>query len=149
MYDILELNTKLVSELREIAKGLDIKRIESFKKQDLIYKILDTQAVQDAEKRERKVAPKEQINEDKGILSAFRKKPQQPVTENFNAPNEDLNRNKRPRRERIEPIIKREKVESGKKKKPVQKNDGVQSRQDQIKAIIKGFNRYKAPVMEQ
>ncbi|NQU54918.1 MAG: transcription termination factor Rho, partial [Bacteroidetes bacterium] len=149
MYDILELNTKLVSELREIAKGLDIKRIESFKKQDLIYKILDTQAVQDAEKRERKVAPKEQINEDKGILSAFRKKPQQPVTENFNAPNEDLNRNKRPRRERIEPIIKREKVESGKKKKPVQKNDGVQSRQDQIKAIIKGFNREKAPEMEQ
>jgi transcription termination factor Rho len=46
MYDILELNTKLLPELREIAKGLQIKRVESLKKQDLIYKILDQQAIE-------------------------------------------------------------------------------------------------------
>ena len=45
MYDILELNQKLLAELRDIAKGLKIKRVESFKKQDLIYKILDHQAL--------------------------------------------------------------------------------------------------------
>ena len=45
MYDILELNKKLVSELREIAKELQIKKVESLKKQDLIYKILDQQAI--------------------------------------------------------------------------------------------------------
>ena len=45
MYDILELNKKLLAELRDIAKELKIKRAESFKKQDLIYKILDTQAI--------------------------------------------------------------------------------------------------------
>jgi transcription termination factor Rho len=45
MYDILELNKKLLAELREIAKALKIKRVESFRKQDLIYKILDTQAI--------------------------------------------------------------------------------------------------------
>ena len=45
MYDILELNQKLLAELRDIAKGLKIKRVESFKKQDLIYKILDAQAI--------------------------------------------------------------------------------------------------------
>ncbi len=45
MYDILELNKKLVPELREIAKELKIKRVESLKKQDLIYKILDQQAI--------------------------------------------------------------------------------------------------------
>ena len=45
MYDILELSKKLVPELRDIAKELKIKRVESFKKQDLIYKILDTQAI--------------------------------------------------------------------------------------------------------
>ncbi|MGC9375142.1 MAG: transcription termination factor Rho [Bacteroidales bacterium] len=45
MYDILELNKKLVSELREIAKSLQIKKVESLKKQDLIYKILDQQAI--------------------------------------------------------------------------------------------------------
>ena len=42
MYDILELNKRLLAELRDIAKELKIKRVESFKKQDLIYKILDT-----------------------------------------------------------------------------------------------------------
>lgn len=45
MYDILELNKKLLGELRDIAKELKIKRVESFRKQDLIYKILDTQAI--------------------------------------------------------------------------------------------------------
>lgn len=51
MFDISELEKKLLSELREIGKELKIKRVESFKKQDLIYKILDQQAVQEAEKK--------------------------------------------------------------------------------------------------
>lgn len=50
MFDISELEKKLLPELREIGKELQIKRVESFKKQDLIYKILDIQAVQNAEK---------------------------------------------------------------------------------------------------
>lgn len=45
MYDILELNDKLLTELRQIAKDLNIKRVEAYKKQELIYKILDQQAV--------------------------------------------------------------------------------------------------------
>ena len=45
MYDILELNDKLLTELRQIAKELNIKRIEAYKKQELIYKILDQQAI--------------------------------------------------------------------------------------------------------
>lgn len=45
MYDILELSKKLLPELRDIAKGLKIKRAESLKKQDLIYRILDQQAI--------------------------------------------------------------------------------------------------------
>ena len=45
MYDILELNEKLLPELRQIAKDLNIKRVESYKKQDLIYAILDEQAI--------------------------------------------------------------------------------------------------------
>ncbi|MFT3739295.1 MAG: transcription termination factor Rho [Breznakibacter sp.] len=46
MYDILELNEKLLPDLRQIAKDLNVKRVESFKKQELIYKILDEQAIQ-------------------------------------------------------------------------------------------------------
>ena len=46
MYDILELSKKLVPELREIAKELKINKAEYLKKQDLIYKILDKQAIE-------------------------------------------------------------------------------------------------------
>lgn len=49
MYDILELNEKLLAELRQIARDLDIKRVEGYKKQELIYKILDEQAIKAAE----------------------------------------------------------------------------------------------------
>ncbi|TVR39456.1 MAG: transcription termination factor Rho [Bacteroidia bacterium] len=45
MYDIVELNSKLLADLKEIAKELDIKKVDSYKKQDLIYKILDAQAL--------------------------------------------------------------------------------------------------------
>ena len=45
MYDILELNKKLVSELRDIATELNIRKPDKYKKQDLVYKILDTQAI--------------------------------------------------------------------------------------------------------
>lgn len=48
MYDILELNSKLLPDLKEIAKQLNIKRVDSLKKQDLIYRILDEQALQAA-----------------------------------------------------------------------------------------------------
>ena len=41
MYDIIELNSKKVSDLREIAKNLSIDRSDRLKKQDLVYSILD------------------------------------------------------------------------------------------------------------
>ncbi len=45
MYDIVELNNKLLTELKEIAKNLNIKKVDSYKKQELIYKVLDAQAL--------------------------------------------------------------------------------------------------------
>ena len=54
MYDILELNKKLVPELKEIAKNLNVKKIETLRKQDLVYKILDQQAI-DASKTKKVV----------------------------------------------------------------------------------------------
>ena len=56
MYDILELNKKLLADLRDIAKELNIKRVESYKKQDLIYQILDQQAIVAAENKSKKRA---------------------------------------------------------------------------------------------
>ncbi len=63
MLDILELNKKLVSELREIAKELKIRRADSLRKQDLVYKILDQQAILAAEKD--KSEPKKSFSEKK------------------------------------------------------------------------------------
>jgi transcription termination factor Rho len=51
MYDILELSKKLLPELKDIAKELKIKRTELLKKQDLIYKILDQQAIESTDVR--------------------------------------------------------------------------------------------------
>jgi len=45
MYDIIQLNNKLVNELREIAKDLNVPKYENLKKQELVYKILDQQAI--------------------------------------------------------------------------------------------------------
>jgi len=56
MYDILELNKKLVSELKEIAKELKIKKVETLRKQDLIYKILDQQAISATESKKESLA---------------------------------------------------------------------------------------------
>ncbi|MBU2915981.1 transcription termination factor Rho [Reichenbachiella agariperforans] len=45
MYNIEELNDRLLSELKEIAENLGIKNYKRAAKKDLIYKILDEQAV--------------------------------------------------------------------------------------------------------
>ena len=67
MYNIDELNVRLLSELKEIAEKLEVKNFKKLAKQELIYKILDEQAVspekvKDIEKtdpaKEKKEAPK-------------------------------------------------------------------------------------------
>jgi transcription termination factor Rho len=45
MYDIVELNGKLVAELRQIAEEFKIPKTDKLLKKDLIYKILDYQAL--------------------------------------------------------------------------------------------------------
>jgi len=45
VFNILELNEKLITELRLIAKTIGIRRPDAYKKEELIYKILDEQAI--------------------------------------------------------------------------------------------------------
>ncbi|MDX2304071.1 MAG: transcription termination factor Rho [Microscillaceae bacterium] len=45
MYNIDELNLKLLSELKEIAERLQVKNFKKLTKKELIYKILDQQAI--------------------------------------------------------------------------------------------------------
>ncbi|MBQ4162574.1 MAG: transcription termination factor Rho [Parabacteroides sp.] len=55
-YNILELNEKLLPELQSIAEELGIKKVSSLKKDDLIYRILDEQAISFAEIQVEKAA---------------------------------------------------------------------------------------------
>ncbi len=51
MYDILQLNDMLVPELLDIAEQLKIPNAKKLNKQDLVYKILDGQAVKASERK--------------------------------------------------------------------------------------------------
>jgi transcription termination factor Rho len=54
MYDILQLNDMLLPELLDVAEQLHIAGAKKLDKQELIYKILDSQAVQASEAKEPK-----------------------------------------------------------------------------------------------
>jgi len=90
MYDIIELNNNEISELRDIAKRLEIGEVEKLGKQDLIFKILDKQAVMPADKistlkKEAPEAPKEPA---KPKARRTKAKPKEPKAE---APEEASN----------------------------------------------------------
>jgi len=74
MYDILELNAKLVGDLREIAENLGISKIESLKKKDLIYRILDEQALKPNEAVRLKKQEKSNSDKSSPIESGSEKK---------------------------------------------------------------------------
>jgi transcription termination factor Rho len=150
MYDILELNKKLVPELRDIAKQLKIKRTESFKKQELIYKILDTQAIQEAEEKAKKSPskPNKDQNKEERSLKNFLRKKSGKSKESENLKVELSDKGRHGRRERIENALKHERVKVNPPKVETPKPSG-QSRQEQIKAIIQGFNLEKTKSQEQ
>ena len=58
MYNIIQLREKELGELQEIAKELGIKKITSLEKDDLVYKILDEQAIAGAAKKTASETPK-------------------------------------------------------------------------------------------
>ncbi len=79
-YNILELNEKLLTDLQKIAEELGIKKVNNFKREELVYRILDEQAIslagiqmekqkekeaQKAQKTPKKPAPKTSSKTDK------------------------------------------------------------------------------------
>lgn len=86
MYDIIELNGKKVADLRTIAKDLNIKKTESLKKQDLVYRILDEQAVNPPSKTTSKPASEKPAEEKK---PEERRPRPRPVARNADGKKED------------------------------------------------------------
>jgi transcription termination factor Rho len=119
MYDILELSKKLLPELKDIAKELKIKKAESLKKQDLIYKILDQQAIEATEIKPTFKTEKEDIRSSSEV--------------NNQESDSSMRRGKRPRT--LKPVVKRStesvmSVSPGDLKRPEIKPD---ERQEQVK----------------
>ena len=84
MYDIVALSEMLLPDLRLIGKSLGIKYVEKFKKQELIYKILDEQA-----NTPKTAAPKEE--EKKSVIK------EDTTSEGTDATTELKKRGRRPR----------------------------------------------------
>ena len=69
MYNIIQLNDKNLSELQTIAQELGIKKTDSLKKEELVYKILDEQAIAGATKKVAADKLKEERKEDNDTRS--------------------------------------------------------------------------------
>lgn len=121
MYDIVELNGKLVADLKEIAQNLKIPRYEKLTKQDLIYKILDHQA----------------LNPPQDILDKERKADNQPRGRRKRILKEDKRSDNKPRQEK--PVEKpRQERDDNKPRhslpedKPMQERAGEKPRHERV-----------------
>jgi len=169
MYDILQLNDKLVTELKEIAQKLGVKGIAKFSKQDLIYKILDEQALAEKTATNRVVPIVEEPNPQTGrrarkVKSEDDNEPEQtqptpppvalktpkaaPVRRNRPAepaprPERDSNRpipEQRPEREQKRPAS-----ESNRDQAPPQRRDDRPNTRDQNRPLNEGNRDQNRP----
>jgi transcription termination factor Rho len=118
MYDILELNNKLVADLRDIARELGVKKVEAMKKQDLVYIILDQQAINDSkEKKPLNVVEKSEENKGKNKRERFKKPEKKVILKIDEVISEPIEKvvHKVQVLEEIEPELPEDKIEETKK----------------------------------
>src|ERR1700748_696154 len=96
-YDILQLNDMIVPELQDIAEKLQITDLKNLGKQDLVYRILDQQALKDADgtageepKKKRGRKPKESVAKEETAAPADVAEPQIETKQVIAAPTESI-----------------------------------------------------------
>ena len=141
MYDIIELSRKLLPDLKEIAKDLDIKKVESYKKQDLIYKILDTQAILSSEKKtdDKKFRSPRDINikrEENPVLKFFSRRKEEKPAEITEVKTVEKTEN-----EQHTPVVNVEQKKEGKREYQIKKRP----RTEHIKAGSSNHNPNQNP----
>lgn len=140
MYDILELNKKLLPELKDIAKSMNIKRTEALRKQELIYRILDQQAI-DASEVESKKGKSKDFDKKKRQDKPMPHKQPQRVPEAKSAQANEVNKPVIEKREKTQPQPQpqpQQKPQSQSQPQPQQK---PQSQQQQDRGKRKRFTR--------
>ena len=122
MYDILQLNDMLVPELLDIAEQLKITGAKKLNKQELVYKILDKQAVvaseaapdaDDKPKRKRIIKTSTANSNEEAIVESD-EKPRKPE------PKKDLNKKEE------KPLIKKPRKKEEDEMAPAAKNHDFQ-----------------------
>ncbi|HEX9649069.1 MAG TPA: transcription termination factor Rho [Cyclobacteriaceae bacterium] len=97
MYSIDDLNVKLLSELKEIAEELGFKNHKKMSKTDLVYKILDQQALKpdDAEQPLKASSKEKEKEKDKAedLFDSFEMEFDESIT-SFDSPSEDVDKGK-------------------------------------------------------
>ena len=104
MLDIIELNSKSQDDLVAIAKELKIRKPESLSKEDLVYAILDEQAIQSnespaaAKKQQRKSSRKKAAAQEKAANSEAAPAPAEAPAAEAPAPTQEKRKRGRPRK---------------------------------------------------
>ena len=150
MYDILELKSKLLPALQDIAKNLNVPKYRSLKKMDLIYQILDVQAINPSATKEKKInsntsqsksaaKPNQNIKPSKSMEAISQSKENSSTSKNEKIghnetlkPKERVMRPRRKNETQLDKIKKAEKrdletKEQNQPKKAVETNDTVQN----------------------
>ena len=156
MYDILELKSKLLTDLQDIAKNLNVPKYRSLKKMDLIYQILDVQAINPSSTTEKKInsntsqsksaaKPNQNIKHSKSMEAISQSKENSSTSKNEKTghnetlkPKERVMRPRRKNETQLDRIKKAEKRDSETKeqnqpKKAVETNDTTQKSTHQEK----------------
>jgi len=129
MYDIMELSNKSLEELYVIAENLNVKKVKSFTKDELVYKILDEQAIQGVNKpiqkkhRNRIVSPKgikaEKIANAEPVVLQEEKEVKEVKQEETPVAEEKVEKNKR-QRQRISKPFNNSASETQQQSEPVE-----------------------------
>jgi len=100
MYDIIELNEKKVDELKKLAEALEVPRFNRLKKQELIYAILDHQALQPKKAKEvekQASAKQEAQGEDERPKRTRKRTPKPESTDQEQKPKQNVEKKEAPK----------------------------------------------------
>ena len=122
MYDILQLNEMLVPELQDIAETLKLKSYKKLSKQDLIYKILDQQAIvnKSGDVKSASAAPAKKEESPKPERKPRAKRPA-PVKKAAPAPKKK--EEEKPVKAKVDPVVAKQEEKEEKKPETVAKRE--------------------------
>ncbi len=111
MYDILSLNEKSLQELKDLSKELGLKKTEKLDKQELIYRILDYQALNPSPEE----IAREQKADKRGRKPAGRQRKQDTTPRSQEV---KTHREHKENKEIIEPVIPKQEIKAAPQPKP-------------------------------